>query len=73
VFVPVGCAHGFLAERDGTTVLYRGTTIHSPEHEGGIAWNSFGFDWSMEDPIVSDKDQRQPALAGFHSPFLYEA
>jgi dTDP-4-dehydrorhamnose 3,5-epimerase len=72
VYVPIGCAHGFLSEQDGTTVLYRGTTVHSPEHEGGIAWNSFGFNWPVDSPVVSEKDQRQPALTDFETPFTYE-
>jgi dTDP-4-dehydrorhamnose 3,5-epimerase len=73
IYVPIGCAHGFVAQQDGTTVLYRGTTIYSPEHEGGIAWNSFGFNWPVADPIVSEKDQQQPGLADFDSPFVYQS
>jgi dTDP-4-dehydrorhamnose 3,5-epimerase-like enzyme len=32
------------------------TTIHASESDTGTRWNSFGFDWGIEDPIVSERD-----------------
>ncbi|EKN6183665.1 dTDP-4-dehydrorhamnose 3,5-epimerase, partial [Yersinia enterocolitica] len=29
----------------------------SPSRDSGIHWNSFGFKWPVENPIISDKDR----------------
>ncbi len=71
VYVPSGCAHGFVALSEGATVRYDVTSVHSPEHDAGIAWDSFGFDWPIADPILSDRDRQQPRLDQFDSPFRF--
>ncbi len=68
-FIPVGFAHGFLALEDGATMVYQTSTVHSPAHDAGIVWNSFGFDWPVKNPIMSERDQKFPALRDFDSPF----
>lgn len=73
LYVPSGCAHGFLSMRDESTVLYKITSVHSPEHDAGIAWDSFGFDWPVGDPLMSDRDRRHPPLSEFDSPFIFDA
>lgn len=45
LFIPAGIAHGFLALEANTLMLYQCSTEQFPESEGGIAWDSFGFDW----------------------------
>jgi dTDP-4-dehydrorhamnose 3,5-epimerase len=69
LFVPVGFAHGFLALEDNTMMVYQTSTMHSPQHDAGILWNSFGFQWPVKDPILSDRDKAFPALKDFQSPF----
>jgi dTDP-4-dehydrorhamnose 3,5-epimerase len=69
LFIPVGFAHGFLALEDNTMMVYQTSTVHSPEHDAGILWNSFGFQWPVKDPILSDRDRAFPALKDFQSPF----
>ncbi len=61
-FIPVGFAHGFLALEDNATMVYQTSTVHSPAHDAGIVWNSFGFDWPVKNPLMSDRDQKFPAL-----------
>jgi len=68
-FIPVGFAHGFLALDDGATMVYQTNTIHSPEHDAGVRWDSFGFDWPVNNPVLSDRDQKFPSLRDFSSPF----
>ena len=68
-FIPVGFAHGFLALEDNATMVYQTSTVHSPAHDAGIVWNSFGFDWPVKNPVMSDRDQKFPALRDFASPF----
>ncbi|MEI9959673.1 MAG: dTDP-4-dehydrorhamnose 3,5-epimerase [Limisphaerales bacterium] len=69
LFIPVGFAHGFLALEDGATMVYQTSTVHSPTHDAGVRWDSFGFDWPMKHPLLSERDKKFPALRDFHSPF----
>ncbi|MFN3557888.1 MAG: dTDP-4-dehydrorhamnose 3,5-epimerase family protein [Brevundimonas sp.] len=68
IYVPRGLAHGFLA-LERSTMLYNVTSVHAPSHDHGVLWNSFGFDWPVETPVLSERDQRHPALEAFASPF----
>jgi dTDP-4-dehydrorhamnose 3,5-epimerase/CDP-3, 6-dideoxy-D-glycero-D-glycero-4-hexulose-5-epimerase len=69
LFIPVGCAHGFLALEDDSMMVYQTSTVHSPSHDAGVLWNSFGFGWPLKNPILSERDQKFPALRDFKSPF----
>ncbi|GAB4249664.1 MAG: dTDP-4-dehydrorhamnose 3,5-epimerase [Candidatus Methylacidiphilales bacterium] len=71
LFIPAGLAHGFLARTDGCLVHYKTSTMHSPENDRGIRWDSFGMDWGEAAPLVSPRDAGFPALAHFESPFIY--
>lgn len=72
VYIPSGFAHGFVVKSDSATVIYMQTTIHSPEYDRGIRWDSFGMDWGIKDPIISERDRNFPSLDEFESPFVYE-
>jgi dTDP-4-dehydrorhamnose 3,5-epimerase/CDP-3, 6-dideoxy-D-glycero-D-glycero-4-hexulose-5-epimerase len=69
IFIPKGIAHGFVALTDEALMLYKTSTIHAPEFDGGIFWNSFGFDWGIAGPIISTRDQQHDLFADFESPF----
>lgn len=69
VYIPEGVAHGFLAQTEGTILHYKVTSLHSPEHDRGIRWNSFGFPWPVTGPLLSDRDQVFPSLTEFQTPF----
>ncbi len=69
LFISAGFAHGFLALEDQATMVYQTSTVHSPAQDAGIAWNSFGFDWPVKNPILSERDKNVPALGAFLSPF----
>lgn len=72
LYVPTGCAHGFLSRVDGSGMYYKVTSVHSPDDDAGIAWDSIGFDWPVSTPELSDRDRRHPALAAFDSPFTFD-
>jgi dTDP-4-dehydrorhamnose 3,5-epimerase len=57
IYIPVGCAHGFLSVQDDTMVTYMQTSVYSPELDRGIKYDSFGFKWGIEHPIVSARDR----------------
>jgi dTDP-4-dehydrorhamnose 3,5-epimerase len=67
--IPVGIAHGFRSLVDGTIMVYKTSSEHSPTHDVGIRWNSIGFDWGISNPLVSPRDAAHPVLAEFASPF----
>jgi dTDP-4-dehydrorhamnose 3,5-epimerase len=56
IFIEKGFAHGFLSLEENTVVEYHTTTSQVKNSEGGIRWNSFGFNWPVENPILSLRD-----------------
>jgi dTDP-4-dehydrorhamnose 3,5-epimerase len=69
VYIPRGCAHGFLTLSDTATVIYNVTSVYEPSADAGIRWDSIGFNWPTRTPIVSDRDAAFSALADYQSPF----
>jgi dTDP-4-dehydrorhamnose 3,5-epimerase len=64
LYVPVGFAHGFATLSDYCEVQYKQTNYYQPTAEGGIVWNDadVGIRWPYDNPILSDRDQRQLTL-----------
>jgi len=69
LFIPSGCAHGFLALQDESVMHYLVSSPHDPARDSGILWNSFGFDWPVTHPLLSPRDTKLPRWDLFHSPF----
>ncbi|MBD77727.1 MAG: dTDP-4-dehydrorhamnose 3,5-epimerase [Crocinitomicaceae bacterium] len=69
VYLPKGTAHGFCTLEDHTCMTYLTSTVHSPDNDGGILYNSFGFDWPVNDSVHSDRDLTFPTLKDFKTPF----
>ncbi len=57
LYIPIGCAHGYKVLENNTITMYKATKVHSEKHDLGIKWNSFGYDWKIENPILSEKDK----------------
>jgi dTDP-4-dehydrorhamnose 3,5-epimerase len=64
LYIPPGFAHGFLVLSDIAEVLYKTTEEYSPENDRGIFWNdpSIAINWSIDNPLVSEKDKNLPLL-----------
>lgn len=60
LYISKGFAHGFRVLSKVAIMLYFTTKEYSPEHDSGVRWDSFGFDWGLTEPIVSQRDQRLP-------------
>lgn len=73
LYIPSGLAHGFCVLSESATLVYKVTSVYSPEHDAGILWDSVGIPWAEREPILSARDRGHPALADFASPFVYEA
>lgn len=69
LFIPKGIAHGFMALTDAALMIYKTSTVHAPQADHGIRWDSFDFDWGPKLPILSLRDQQHGALNDFVSPF----
>lgn len=65
VYVPPGFAHGFCVLSAVARVEYKCTEFYDPSDEIGIAWNdpALGIAWPVRDPLLSERDRRQPTLA----------
>lgn len=72
VLVPKGFGHGFVARSDRAVVSYLMSAEYSPEHDGGIRWDSLPIPWDVESPILSEKDQTLPTFDEWESPWTYE-
>lgn len=69
IFIPKGVAHGFMSREDQSIMLYKTSTTHNSASDSGIKWNSFGFDWGGERPIISERDKGHVDFMGFTTPF----
>ena len=69
VYICKGIAHGFLSLTEKSLLTYKVSSAHSPTHDSGVSWNSFGFDWPVKNPIISDRDRTLQELKNFNSPF----
>lgn len=69
LYIPVGLAHGFCSKVDNTIVNYLQTSVYSKENDVGILYNSFGFDWQVENPILSERDLTFQSFQHFKTPF----
>jgi len=65
IIIPPGVAHGFKVLEDETTMIYFSNKAYSSAHDCGIHYNSLNYDWRIEKPIVSDKDENLVTLSEF--------
>lgn len=57
LYIPGGCAHGYKVLSDKAVVMYLGNEKNVPQCDVGVRWDSFGYDWKISAPIISDKDK----------------
>ncbi|MGL5151885.1 MAG: dTDP-4-dehydrorhamnose 3,5-epimerase family protein [Clostridium sp.] len=69
IYIPSGCAHGFVSLEDDTIVLYNVTTGYNKDNDTGVRWDSIGYVWRVDNPIISDRDKGFKRLEDFESPF----
>ena len=62
VYVPEGCAHGFLTLEPATEVFYQITREYRAEAARGVRWNDsrFGIAWPAEVVVISERDRSYP-------------
>ncbi len=72
LYVPEGFAHGFCVLSDEVDVIYKVNNEYSPENDRGILWSDpeVGVNWPIENPIISEKDTKQPLLKNADNDFV---
>ena len=65
LWIPPGCAHGFLVLSETADVLYKATAHYAPQWDRGIRWDdpAIGVRWPLTGPpVLSGKDRAWPGL-----------
>lgn len=62
LFLPKGFAHGYSVLSERAIVQYKVDAPYNPQAENGIRYNDpdLGIDWQVDNPILSEKDQKLP-------------
>jgi dTDP-4-dehydrorhamnose 3,5-epimerase len=66
LYVPEGCAHGYLTLTDEAEISYQSSRPYVPEAVAGRRYDdpALGIDWPIEVQVVSDQDRAWPLLNG---------
>jgi dTDP-4-dehydrorhamnose 3,5-epimerase len=64
LFLPKGFAHGYCVLSERAIVQYKVDAPYNSKAESGIRYNDpdLGIDWQVDNPILSEKDQKLPFL-----------
>ena len=64
LFMPKGFAHGYSVLSEKAIVQYKVDSAYNPKAESGIRFDDpdLGIDWQVDNPILSEKDQKLPFL-----------
>lgn len=70
-WIPPGFAHGFLTLQDNTIFSYKCSNYYNKSAEDAILWNdkTINIKWGIENPILSEKDQKAQVFSTFISQF----
>ncbi len=62
MYVPVGCAHGFLTLEDDSEVSYQMSEFWNAESARGVRWDdpAFRIQWAAKVEVISDRDRSYP-------------
>jgi dTDP-4-dehydrorhamnose 3,5-epimerase len=62
IYVPEGCAHGFLTLEDETEVFYQMSEFYHVGSARGVRWNDPAFQivWPAQPGVVSERDDAYP-------------
>jgi dTDP-4-dehydrorhamnose 3,5-epimerase len=66
VYIPEGIGHGFCALTDDATLTYLCSETYAPDREHSVhpLDADLGIAWPTDSPLVSDRDEAAPTLAG---------
>jgi len=66
VYVPKGCAHGFVTLADCTELCYQISVFYEPASARGVRWDdpAFGIDWPLVPGVISERDRSYQDYSG---------
>jgi dTDP-4-dehydrorhamnose 3,5-epimerase len=64
LYIPKGCAHGFISLSDASEVLYMISAVYEPTAARGLRWNdpALGIVWPIAPTVISERDARYALL-----------
>jgi dTDP-4-dehydrorhamnose 3,5-epimerase len=64
LYVPAGCAHGYLTLEDDTELLYQISGPYMPDAATGVRWDdpTLAIDWPAAPHVISPRDATLPHL-----------
>jgi len=62
LYVPAGCAQGYLTLTDDTEIYYHTSEFYAPDAAAGVRWDdpAFGIEWPFRPLLMSDADRGWP-------------
>jgi dTDP-4-dehydrorhamnose 3,5-epimerase len=68
VYVPEGCAHGYLTTTDGAEVRYLTSQPYAPDAAAGVRFDdeALGIRWPQAVSVISEQDRSWPSLQSAH-------
>jgi dTDP-4-dehydrorhamnose 3,5-epimerase len=65
LYVPEGCAHGFLTLTDDAEVAYQMSAPYAPQAARGVRFDdpAFGISWPGEVVVINERDRTYPDFA----------
>jgi len=62
LYIPEGCAHGFLTYQNDSEVHYQISQFYRPEAGRGVRWDdpAFAIDWPGEALVMNERDRSYP-------------
>jgi dTDP-4-dehydrorhamnose 3,5-epimerase len=59
LYIPEGCAHGFLTLSDASQVLYQISEFYAPDAARGVRWDdaAFGIEWPGDVVVINERDR----------------
>jgi dTDP-4-dehydrorhamnose 3,5-epimerase len=62
IYIPEGCAHGFLTLEDESEVFYQMSEFYHAESARGVRWNdpAFRIAWPLKPELISERDRTYP-------------
>ncbi|MAZ03642.1 MAG: dTDP-4-dehydrorhamnose 3,5-epimerase [Sneathiella sp.] len=65
LFIPAGCAHGFLTLEADSEVSYQMYPAYTPGHDRGFHWNDpdIAIEWPAKPQVISARDDALEPLA----------
>jgi len=65
IYIPEGCAHGFLTLQEDCEIFYQISQFYCADAALGVRWDdpSFGIMWPAQPRLISERDRTYPDFA----------